>query len=30
VDRIRRNHLVVDTSRDIALVIDKIIRLINR
>ncbi|MBM4452140.1 MAG: ATP-binding protein [Chloroflexi bacterium] len=30
VDRIRRNHLVVDTSRDIALVIDKVIRLINR
>lgn len=30
VDKIRRNHLVVDTSRDIMPVIDKIIRLINR
>jgi predicted kinase len=30
VDRIRRNHLVVDTSRGIMPVIDKIIRVINR
>jgi len=29
VDRIRRNHLAVDTSRDIMPVIDRIIRLIN-
>jgi len=30
VDRMRRNHLVVDTSRDITPVIGKIIRMINR
>ncbi len=30
VDKIRRNYLSVDTSRDILLVIDKIIRMINR
>jgi predicted kinase len=30
VDRIRRNHLVADTSRDITPVIDKIVRVINR
>jgi len=30
VDRIQRNHLAVDTSRDIAPVIDKILRLIDR
>ena len=29
VDRIQRNHLVVDTSRDIMPVIDKIMRMIN-
>jgi predicted kinase len=30
VEKIMRNHLVVDTSRDIAPVIDKIIRALNR
>lgn len=30
LERITRNHLVVDTSRDIVPVIDKIIRIINR
>jgi len=30
VDKIQRNHFVVDTSRDITPVIDKIIRMINR
>ena len=30
VDKIERNHLVVDTSRDIAPVIDKIVRMISR
>jgi predicted kinase len=30
VDRIHRNHFVVDTSRDITPVIDKVIRAINR
>ena len=30
VDRIKRNHFAVDTSRDIAPVIDKIVRMINR
>jgi len=30
VDKIRRNHFVADTSRDIEPVIDKIIRMLNR
>lgn len=30
VERIRRNHYVVDTSRDITPVLDKIVRQINR
>ncbi len=30
VEKIRRNHFAVDTSRDITPVIDKIVRLINR
>ena len=30
VDKIQRNHFAVDTSRDIAPVINKIIRIINR
>jgi len=30
VDRIRRNHLVVDTARDITPIIDKIVREVNR
>ncbi len=30
VDRIKRNHFAVDTSRDIGPVIDKIVRMINR
>lgn len=30
VDRISRNHYVVDTSRDIAPVLDKIVREVNR
>jgi predicted kinase len=29
-EKIRRNHLVVDTSRDISPVINKIVRMINR
>lgn len=29
-ERINRNHLVVDTSRDIMPIIDKIVRVINR
>ena len=30
VDKIQRNHFVVDTSRDISPVVDKIVRMINR